>query len=302
MIPIGTIEDTLYRAMRLAATRVPPDVEEALLRALDEETDPLAREHLEVSLENMRLAREGAGLVCADTGFPLFYIDVGPGTEIKGGFAAIYAAASRATQRATDEAFLRPTMVNPLTRNSVDRNVGMGMPKVELRFRETGEAGLDIVAAPKGGGSEIFGTFYRMMYPSDGRDGILSFAIDAIQRGCYAGKICPPAIIGVGIGGTADICMRIAKEAAVLRKIGTPNDDLDAAEIEQELTKAARNLGIGPMGARGVTAVLAVHVATAATHTAALPVAVNAQCLVGRRWPARIAGDGAVTIEEGDRP
>jgi len=184
-------------------------------------------------------------------------------------------------------------MVDPLSRANPGDNVGPGMPKVELRFDGQG-AGLEIVACPKGGGSEIFGTFYRMLFPSDGEAGILKFALDSIREGCYAGKICPPAIVGVGVGGTADLCMKLAKEAALLRPVGSVNPHPAAAALEAKLFAACRALGVGPMGARGVNAVMAVHVATAVTHTAALPVAVNAQCMVGRRWKAVVSADNLV--------
>lgn len=293
MIARKTITDAMYRAMRLAATNLPPDVEAALEAALAEETEPLARRHLADSLENARAATQGEGLVCADTGFPLFFVTAGARTQIEGGFGALGVAAQEATARATAESYLRPTMVDPLTRANPGDNIGPGMPKVELRFAGDGE-GLEIIAAPKGGGSEIFGTFYRMMYPSDGEAAILKFVIDAIRDGCYAGKICPPAIVGVGIGGTADLCMKLAKEAALLRPVRRSHPDPKVAALERKLHAAARALGIGPMGAAGINAVLAVHVDTAVTHTAALPVAVNAQCLVGRRWRAIIASDGTV--------
>ena len=293
MIPCHAIETAMYEAMRRAATEVPPDVEAALRRALDEETDPLAQEHLRVTLENTRLAREGKGLVCADTGFPLYFVKAGSRTEIEGGFGSLWGAARKATARATAESFLRPTMVDPLTRDNPGDNIGPGMPKVELTFDGDGD-GLDIVAAPKGGGSEIFGTFYRMLFPADGEAGIMKFVIESIRDGCYAGKICPPAIVGVGIGGTADLCMRLAKEAAVLRPVAKPNPDPHIAEMERRLLDATRSLGIVPMGSRGINAVIGLHIETAVTHTAALPVAVNAQCAVGRRWRARIAADGTV--------
>ncbi len=297
MIDRETVANAMYEATRLAATRLPPDVEEALRAAVEAESDPLAKQHLQVSLENARAATEGEGLVCADTGYPLFFITAGSRTEVEGGFGTLHEAAREATARATADAFLRPTMVDPLTRENPGDNVGPGMPRVKLHFQRDsvgdGE-GLEIIAAPKGGGSEIFGTFYRMMYPSDGEAAILKFVIDSIRDGCYAGKICPPAIVGVGIGGTADLCMELAKDAAVLRPIGEPSQDPNAAALERKLFDAAHRLGLGPMGASGRSAVMAVNVATAVTHTAALPVAVNAQCLVGRRWRAIIDANAHV--------
>jgi len=288
-----TIESAMYEATRLAATRMPPDVEGALKKALAEETEPLAVEHLRSCLNNAELAKAGKGLVCGDTGFPLFFVKVGAGVAIAGGIPAIFKAAQAATGRATSDSFLRPTMVDPLTRKNPGNNLGPGMPKVEIIF--DGEANqLEIVAVPKGGGSEIFGTFYRMLFPSDGKAGIKKFIIECVRDSCYAGKICPPAIIGVGLGGTADLCMKLAKEAALLRMLGEHNPDPETAELEKELLDATRKLGIGPMGSRGVNCVMGMHIEKAVTHTAALPVAVNAQCLVGRRWKAVIGADGGI--------
>ena len=295
MIRMDVIENAMYEAMRLAATRLPPDIEEALKKALAEETELLAIEHLKSCLENAGLAKSGQGLVCGDTGFPLFYIKIGPGVEIEGGIPAILRIARAATEKATTESFLRPTMVDPLTRKNPGNNLGPGMPKVEIRYDGKNNQ-LEITAVPKGGGSEIFGTFYRMLFPSDGKTGIKKFVIECIKDSCYAGKICPPAIIGIGIGGTADLCMKLAKEAALLRVVGEHNPDPETAQLEKELLDAARRLGIGPMGSRGINCVMGMHIEKAVTHTAALPVAVNAQCMVGRRWKAAIAADGKTSF------
>ena len=294
MILRSTLEEAMYTAMRTASVQMPPDVRAALEQAAKEETDPMARRHLTVSLQNADLARAGKGLVCADTGFPLFFVQAGAHTTVEGGFETIFQAAAAATARATEECFLRPTMVDPLRRSNPGNNLGPGMPKVELTFSGNGD-GIRIIAAPKGGGSEIFGTFYNMLFPSDGVAGIKKFVLESIMHSCYAGKICPPAIIGVGVGGTADLCMSMAKKAALLRRVGVRHPDPLVAELEQELLDAARRLGIGPMGSRGINAVLAVNIETAVTHTAALPVAFNAQCLVGRRWTAIITADQNIT-------
>ncbi len=295
MIPFDSVERAMYEAIKQAALALPPDVERKLHEALDEESDPLARQHLAGALENAELAGEGRGLVCGDTGFPLFFVKAGDGCQIEGGFRALWPAAERATARATAEAYLRPTRVDPLDRSNPGDNVGPGMPKVKLSFDEDVE-GLEIIAAPKGGGSEIFGTFYRMLFPADGIAGVKAFVLEAVKDACYAGKICPPAIVGVGIGGSADLCMQMAKEAALLRTVGSRNARPDVAALEEELLAACRGLGIGPMGSQGINGVMALHIACAVTHTAALPVAVNAQCLVGRRWLARVAADGSFEL------
>ena len=295
MIKLLTIQYAMYETMRKAVTLIPPDIEFFLKKVLEEEMEPLARKHLEVTLKNILLASQGKGLVCGDTGFPLYFITAGSNTEIEGGFGSLWEAAKKAIFKATEKSFLRPTMVDPLTRENPGTNLGPGMPKIELIFMDKND-GLEIIAVPKGGGSEIFGTFYRMMYPSDGETGIMKFVVESIYDGCYAGKICPPAIIGVGIGGTADMCMQLAKKAAVLRSLGTHNPDTQIAKMERKLFCAIRQLGLGPMGSKGINAVMGIHIETAVTHTAALPVAVNTQCSVGRRWKASITAQGKVSF------
>lgn len=287
------LKEVLYTAMCRASTIIPSDVKGALEKALSEETDPLARKHLELTLKNSEQAAAGEGLVCADTGFPLFFIKANNSVQLEGGFGMLWEAAKCATARATKESFLRPTMVNPIDRSNPGDNIGEEMPQVHLEF-DDGIDGIEIIAVPKGGGSEIFGTFYRMFFPSDGLAAVKKFVVDSIYQGCYAGKICPPAIVGVGIGGTADVCMKIAKTAATLIPLGSCNQDQEIAKLEKELLASLRNIGLGPMGSRGVNAVLGLNIKTAATHTAALPVAVNAQCSICRRHRAIVKDNGEV--------
>ncbi|MBN2456285.1 MAG: fumarate hydratase [Sedimentisphaerales bacterium] len=295
MITISTIQTAMYEAMCRAVTLIPPDVKLFLARALEEETESLAKAHLELTLKNAEQAGSGDGLICGDTGYPLFFVTVGRDVEeIEGGFASLSDCAGEATVKATEDCFLRPTMVEPLTRSNPGNNLGNEMPQVNLEFDNTKE-GIEIWAVPKGGGSEIFGTFYRMLYPSDGIAAVKKFVVDSVYQGCYSGKICPPAIVGIGIGGTADICMKLAKKAAVLVPLGTSNTDPLISKLEKELMEALRGLGLGPMGSRGANAVLSLHIKTAMTHTAALPVAVNAQCSICRRHKAVITRDGQVS-------
>ncbi len=297
MIPVSLLEEVMYESMRRAAVYMPSDVTLFLQKALEKEHEPLAHEHLAATLRNADMAGKGKGLICADTGFPLYFITADQHTEIEGGFSSLWKAARSAVIRATEENFLRPTMVDPISRKNPGNNLGKAIPAIDLSFIDTDmhTGSLEIIAAPKGGGSEIFGTFYRMMYPADGREGILKFIYDSVIESCYAGKVCPPAIVGVGIGGTADICMHMAKKAAVLRPIGSRNTDKDTADMEMLLEKAFLDADIGPMGAKGTYAVMGVHIEKEVTHTAALPVAVNAQCCIGRRWKATVRDDLKVT-------
>jgi tartrate/fumarate subfamily iron-sulfur-dependent hydro-lyase alpha chain len=297
VISAKNLEHALYDAMRTAALHMPCDVKLALEGIAADESDNLAREHVEVSLENSRLSELDKGLVCGDTGYPLYFVRIGSACRIESGLHTIYKAAENAVRRATDEAILRPTMVDPFTRENPGDNIGPGMPRVKLTSVPDRDDML-VVAAPKGGGSEIFGTFYQMLVPADGLQGIKKFVVESVRDACHAGKVCPPAIVGIGIGGTADLCMELAKEAALLRAVGSVHEREEIALLEGDLLKASNRLGIGPMGTAGKNAVMGVHVNHAVTHTAALPVAVNAQCLIGRRWLARIDSHGRYDLTD----
>ncbi|MFC2009068.1 fumarate hydratase, partial [Chloroflexota bacterium] len=237
----------------------------------------------------------GRLLLCPDTGAPTFYVRVGDNVRLQEGFSSLWEIGKRALSDITKQGRLRPNLVHPITRANYGDNTGRLMPQVELVFDPT-ISHMDIMAVPVSGGSETSGTFFRMMSPVDGRDGILRFVLDCVLASTYAGKTCPPNIIGVGIGGPADMCMRLAKQAAVVRPIGRHNPDPDIAALENEVLGIVNSLEIGPLGRGGNTGAHAVHIEYAACHISGLPVAYNAQCLLGRRGVARIEKDGAVAI------
>jgi tartrate/fumarate subfamily iron-sulfur-dependent hydro-lyase alpha chain len=286
---------TLFELMRntaIQAARVlPKDVVEALLKITRGEKEELARLHLLTTMDNIEVAEKEHGLACADTGYPLFYIKIGNNVSFEGGVTSIYDLAKESIAEITLEAKLRPNMVHPLTRANPGNNIGYYMPKCELRFDEKLD-GIEITYVPKGGGSEVFGSFFRMMAPADGKEGIIKFVFDCAERATYSGKVCPPAVFGIGIGGTSDTCMKIAKEAAVLRLIGARHPDPEIAQLEDELLVGINSLGIGSMGFRGAVAALDVHIELAATHPAALPVAFTSQCSICRRSTVKLGSDG----------
>ena len=284
-------------AMRRAATVVPEDVLCALRNSVDHKSTESGRLHLLTSLENFAASAAEDGLVCTDTGWPCYYLVVGDHVELVGGWSQLDGLAAEAVRRCTDRAKLRPTMVHPLTRQSLIGNVGQGFPTVATRFDSTVE-GIRVIAVPKGGGGEVFGSFYRSLLTADGLPGVYKFIIDCFRDSTYSGRTCPPNIIGIGIGGTPDVCMTLAKQAAVLRLVGDRHLDPQVAAMEVELLDAFNDMGVGPMGCGGVTAALDVHIETAATHTAAMGVAFNAQCHIGRRAVARVTGEDQILWEE----
>lgn len=295
-----SLHDVMYKVIVQAGIILPRDVRTALNEVLAEEHEEEAQLHLSATLENLSVAEKNGRLACADTGYPLYYVKIGDKVQFEGGFSSIYAVAKEVVAEATVNTKLRPTMVHPITRSGTGDNLGPYLPKVEIRF-DPDVDGIEVTAVPKGGGSEIFGSFYRMLVPADGKAGIKKFILDCAVQAAYAGKVCPPTVIGIGIGGSADICMKIAKEAAILRPIGSRHPEPLIAELENELLTAINSLGLGPMGCRGKNLALDLHIEYAVTHTAALPVAFNAQCSICRRATAKLGRDGIVSLD-GDSP
>jgi fumarate hydratase subunit alpha len=190
--------------------------------------------------------------------------------------------------RATKEIPLRPNVVDPISRHNTGSNVGAGMPNIH--YEPAKGDFIEITFMPKGAGSENM-TVLRMLDPTKGIKGIKEAVLDAVVSA--GGRPCPPSVVGVGIGGTADSVMILAKKA-VLRPLGQSSPDPDVAMLEEELTEMLNSTGIGPMGLGGRTTALGVMVEKGDCHTASLPVAVNIQCWAARRASARIYPDGNV--------
>lgn len=291
------LKQAMYQVLTRASTFLPKDVRSALEDAKRREQNYLACLHLDTLLANADLVESKDLLACSDTGWTLFYVRLGDRVRVEGGFSTIYEIAREVVDLASKNAKLRATLVHPLTLKNPGNNIGPYFPKVELRFDPKIDF-VEITAVPKGGGSEIFGSFFKMMVAADGINGITKFVLDSVVQGSYAGKTCPPNVVGVGIGGSADVCMKIAKEACILRPIGSRHPDPDISKLELDLLEAINSLGVGPMGSPGKTCVLDVHVEYAMTHTAALAVAVNTQCSLGRRAVVRLEREGAVSFDD----
>lgn len=284
---IAETAKTLYiRALKI----LPPDVKEALRRARDRETQPQARTILGVMLHNVSVAEEKDLLVCQDTGTPVYKVVLGPGPLPLGG-AEIVRAIREGVRRATVEHPLRSSICHPLTRANPQTNTGDRIPVIDFEFVETAGT-FEIRMMPKGSGSENM-SYLKMLVPAAGVQGIKRFILECVVES--QGKCRPPTLVGVGIGGTSDLCMKLAKEA-IWRPLGTPNPDPEVAKLEAELLEAINMTGVGPMGLGGDTTALAVHIESAYTHITQNPVAVTLQCWRGERASARISPDGHVTL------
>lgn len=293
MIQKKAYEDALFDTVVRGATRVPKDVLAAFEAAIARETHRSAREGLERTYESILLSAKTGRPACPDTGWPMFYFKVGNQAALEGGLTALEEAARGAVKRATREGFLRATMKHPLTGFDPGNNVGMNIPYFTYRFVPGDSVEMTYVA--KGGGSECFGgTRHRVVAFADGLNGIYKFVVDAFVAASRAGAVCPPSLLGIGIGGTANVAANLAKEAACLRTAGSRHPEPEFRDIEEKLLRALNMLKVGAMGAGGDTSVFAVNVEYAYTHIAGIAVATSTNCMVARRASARIRGDGAV--------
>jgi fumarate hydratase subunit alpha len=274
-------KELYIRALKL----LPPDVKQGFAALERGESDAGARRMLGTMIRNIAVAEDTDNLLCQDTGIPVYNVTIGRGVELDG--VALKEAIRKGCERATREHPLRSSIVHPVTRKNEQSSCGRGVPVINIDFKKESEV-LDIEMIPKGSGSEN-NSWLRMAVPAEGIDAIRTFVIDCVLDA--GGKTCPPTIVGVGIGGTADLCVHLAKIAAT-RPIGSHCEDPEGAKLEAELTRAVNTLGVGPQGLGGDSTAFAVHVETAATHITMNPVAVNMQCHSARRARATFSAKG----------
>jgi L(+)-tartrate dehydratase alpha subunit len=289
-IPAKLIEDTARELTARAAIDIPRDYRDGVRLARDREQNRLARFVLDQMLGNWEIASADRRPMCADTGLPRYYVRLGNEATVEGGLVALERALRKATAEATQAIPLRPNRVHPLTREDRNDNVGLHAPEVTFAVEPHADW-IDVTTVHKGG---LFGSDYRMLFPGDGVGGIKRFFVDTLIESGKRGLACQPAIVGVGIGGAKDTCVRLGKEAACLRIVGSRNPDPAAAALEDELTALGNYIGIGAMGFAGTSMVVATHVELAYTHTGGMPVGIHQFCLSSRRATARIHPKGRV--------
>ena len=251
-----------------ANTRLPEDHLAALHRALEEEESPLGREVIGELLENARVARERCIAFCQDTGYAVFFVELGSEARVVGG--GIGEAIDEGVRRGYDEGYLRKSII----RGPVDRtNTGDNTPAIVYYDIVPGD-GLRLTLLVKGAGCDNMSSL-RMLTPAEGVEEMKRFVVETVER---AGpNASPPLTVGVGIGGPFERAALLAKKA-LTRRSGKPNPDPELAVLEAELLEAINATGIGPAGYGGTVTALAVHIESFPTHIAAFPVAVNLDC------------------------
>jgi len=274
-------KELYIRALKL----LPPDVKQGFDRLAQSESDAGAKRMLGTMVRNIKVAEDTDNLLCQDTGIPIYNVTIGRGVEVDG--VALKEAIRKGCARSTREYSFRSSIVHPTTRHNAQDSTGRGVPVIHVDFSEAPET-LEIEMLPKGSGSEN-NSWLKMAIPAEGVDAIKTFVVDCVLEA--GGKTCPPTIVGVGVGGTADLCMHLAKIAAT-RPLGSRCEDPEGAALETALTGAVNALGVGPQGLGGDSTAFAVHVETAATHITMNPVAVNMQCHSARRARATFTPAG----------
>jgi fumarate hydratase subunit alpha len=255
------------------------DVVEALRRARTEEDSPLGQMVLGRLLENAKLAPEQRIPLCQDTGIPVIFVQLGQDTHLVGG--ELYESIQEGVRRGYQEGYLRASIVDQPF--STRRNTGDNTPAVVHTEIVPGDR-VRIVVLPKGAGSENMSAL-AMLSPADGRAGVVRFVVETVERA--GANPCPPTIVGVGIGGTGEKAMIMAKQT-LLRAMGEANPDPEVAQLEEDILTAVNRLGIGPQGLGGRVTCLAVHAEVHPCHIGSLPVAVNIQCHSARHKEAVI--------------
>ena len=283
-VDLNQVEEAAKELYIRALKRLPPDVKAGFAALARGERDAGAKRMLGTMVRNIAVAEDTDNLLCQDTGIPVYNVWIGRGVEVDG--AGLKRAIRQGCARSTREYSFRSSIVHPTTRVNEQTSTGRGVPVINIDFSE--EESLVIEMIPKGSGSEN-NSWLRMAIPAEGVDAIKTFVVDCVLDA--GGKTCPPTIVGVGIGGTADLCMHLAKVAAT-RPLGSRCEDPEGAKLESDLTAAVNTLGVGPQGLGGDSTAFAVHVETAATHITMNPVAVNMQCHSARRARATFRPTG----------
>jgi fumarate hydratase subunit alpha len=276
-IDSAQVTETVARLCQEANFDIGEDVLDALKRAGEKEESPLGKQVLDQILENNSIATNQKIPICQDCGTAVVFLELGQDTHITGG--DLYTAVEEGVRQGYEYGYLRKSIVSQPF--SARLNTKDNTPAMIHLDMVPGDQ-LKIAVMPKGGGSENMSRL-NMLTPSKGRQGVIDVVVNSVTEA--GSNPCPPVIVGIGIGGTADKAMILAKKA-LLRRLGEPSPDPEVAELEQEILERINRLGIGPQGFGGRTTALAVHAVVYPTHIAMMPVAVNLNCHAARHKEA----------------
>ena len=276
-IKVSEITKTVSTLCQQANFELGEDVLSALKKALKSEESPLGKDVLSQIIDNAKVAKAEKLPLCQDCGTAVVFLEIGQDVHISGG--ELNSAVEEGVHQGYDEGYLRKAMVKQPFSERV--NTRDNTPAVIHTEIVPGDK-LKITVMPKGAGAENMSKM-AMLLPNDGQEGIIEMAVRTVDEA--GGNACPPLVIGLGVGGTSEQAMLLAKKA-LLRKAGQPSPDPEVTGLEKEILSRVNDLGIGPMGFGGSTTALAVHALVMPAHITSLPVAVNLQCHSARHKEA----------------
>ena len=268
-IEVSTIKDILVNLSQEANFNLPEDVLEALKKARSTEEAPRAQKVLDLIVRNSEIAQEKQIALCQDTGTTVLFLEIGQDVHLVGG--DLKEALSEGVRLGYKEGFLRNSIVSQPF--SARINTGDNTPPIVHTDIVPGDQ-LKLTILPKGGGCENMSRL-AILRPGEGKQGIIDFALRTIEES--GGIPCQPLIVVIGVGGTAEHVMHLAKKS-LLRKVGDHNPDPEVSDLESELLELVNASGIGPQAWGGRSTALAVNIETYPTHITSLPVGVNLQC------------------------
>ncbi len=286
-ISASQVGDLALHLLAKAVVEIPAQYLDLMEAACLRESNPLARVHLQAMLDAARVATEENRPVCQDTGITLYQMKIGGKIQIAGDWVH---ALHLATAKATEIVPLRPNIVHPLNRKNQGTNCGWGLPYIH--YDPVADADyVEITAIPYGGGGAGQTAFVEIPRIGPKVKPLIKGILKAIIN---AKAACPPMVVGVCIGGSKDLAVRVATQAVFRRPTGAANPDPETRAMEAELFDLANRLNIGPLSLGGDTSVLALHLELRGCHTAAIPCAVAVNCWPMRIASARIYPDGRV--------
>lgn len=275
-IDVNVITEIISKLCVEANVYLNEDIKKAFIENEKKEENPLAKNILNILIENSEISKNNQKPICQDTGMTIVYMDIGTDVHFTGG--DITDAINKGVALGYTNGYLRKSVINdPIERKNTNDNT----PAI-IHYNLVQGDKVRIIVAPKGFGSENMSRL-KMLPPSAGIDGVKEFVYETVKLA--GANACPPMIIGIGLGGTMEKCADIAKRA-LLREIGSKNPDTRLNALEAELLEEINKMNIGPSGFGGKTTALCVHINMYATHIAALPVCVCTGCHVTRHAEA----------------
>ena len=277
-VHVSEVTALVRRLCMEANYHLPEDIQQSFVRGKEAEQSPLGKTIFDEMIRNCRLACDQEVPICQDTGTAVIFASVGQDVHLVGG--AFEDAVNEGVRQGYTDGYLRKSIVSdPLRRVNTNENT----PAVVHTRLVPGEE-IEIIVAPKGGGSENMSAL-KMFTPAATRDQIVAYIADTVIAA--GSNPCPPVIIGVGLGGTADKASELAKKA-LLRPVDVHSADEFYAEMERDILERVNKSGVGPQGLGGTVTALACAIEPYPTHIASLPCAISIGCHITRHAAGRI--------------